>query len=157
MKAIMSADAPQKRGRGRPVKVWRDLGLDEVAVALGFAPEALERLLVRAPGCLPGMTCVDGVWSIAERDLLRFLGDKGALEQRATVKDVAAALKVSPSTVYSWLALVHPKTEKPLLPSHKVLGHVRIFARDVLALPAEWPSWAPPRPLSFFAREEDAA
>lgn len=146
-----------KRKRGRPAKVPRDLGLEDVARALCFAPEALERLLVRAPGCLPGMTRDDGVWGIAERDLLRFLGDKGALEQRATVRDVAESLQLSVHTVYAWLKMVNPATKKPLLPSHKVLGHLRIFARDVLALPSEWPEWAPARPLSFFAREEEAA
>jgi len=136
MKSMNVIPEAPKRKRGRPAKVPRDLGLDDVARALCFAPEALERLLERAPGCLPGMVCEAGVWSIAERDLLRFLGDKGALERRVTVKDVAESLQLSVHTVYAWLKMVHPVTRKALLPSHRVLGHLRIFARDVLALPS---------------------
>jgi hypothetical protein len=154
---IAVTDAGARRGRGRPVKVWRDLSLEEVARALGFAPAALERLLVAAPGCLPGAECVNGVWRVEERDLLRFLGDKGGLEQRVTVRDVAEALRVHKQTVYDWLALRDPRSGMALLPSHKVLGHIRIFARDVLALPAEWPLWAPARPSSFFCAAEEGS
>lgn len=146
---------PVKRRRGRPVKIARDLGLDEVAEALGFAPDALARLLSRAPGTLPGAECQDGVWTIPERALAAFIGSR-VLEPLVSVKDVAEALSISEQAVYGWLRLVGPNGVR-LLPHRKILGHVRILARDVAKLPSEWPAWAPARPVSFFSEEVEVS
>ena len=144
-----------KRRRGRPVKVARELSLPEVASVLRWSVEGLERLLRRVPGVLPGAECVSGKWVIPERAVCALLGSR-VIEQQLTVADVAESLRLEVQTIYGWLRLVGPQGER-LLPSHKVLGHVRIFARDLASLPTRWPAWAPARPVSFFSEEVDAA
>jgi len=151
----MSADALKspavtKRGRGRPANASRWLSLEDVAVITRCDVEALERLLGRAPGALPGAICEGGVWSVPERALRVVLGAAcGPLPQMVTVEDVAVSLRKDVKTVYGWLRM-RGADGRPLLPSRMVLGSVRIDVRDVLALPAVMPGAR----SSFFAERE---
>ena len=90
-----------------------------------------------------------------ERALRELLDAKtGPLPSFATVAEVAQALRLDRSTIYAWTALRGPDG-RALLPCREILGRKLIDIRDVLALPATWPSWAPRRPFLF--SEEDAA
>lgn len=141
--------APAKRRRGRPVKMpVVDLSLEEVGRMLRFSPEVLARMLQANDNVLPGAYLEGDEWRVPVRALRGLLQEK-VIEPRMTVKEVASALRMGRSTIYEWLELRGPHGEV-LLPSHMILGHVRVFVRDVLALPSEWPSWAPRRP-SFFS------
>jgi hypothetical protein len=149
-----------KRRRGRPVTIRPTITVESLARMLRLKPEALEALLVA--GLVPDarLDPVDG-WQIPESGVLAMARAQEeaatldrALAQRLTVQDVAQCLRVPKSTVYSWLRLRDPRTKKALLPSHKVLGHVRILAVDVAGLPERWPSWATRRPSLFFEKSE---
>jgi hypothetical protein len=110
----------------------------------------VERLLDRAPGCIPGAVRESTGWQVPERGLRVLLAAPcGPLPQMVTVGDVAASLRLSVKTVYAWLKMSRPDG-LPLLPSRRVLGSVLIEAKDVLNLPARMPG----PPSSFFAMRE---
>jgi len=148
-----AAHAPRSTGsakRGRPARRW--LTLAEVASVLSWSEDALERLLATAPGALPDAVLSSSGWEIPERALRELLDVKvGPLPAYATVAEVAQALRLDRKTVYAWTSLRGPDG-RALLPSREILGRKLIDTRDVLALPATWPAWAPRR--SFLFSEE---
>jgi hypothetical protein len=128
------------------------LTLAEVASVLAWSEDALERLLATAPGALPDAVLGSSGWEIPERALRELLDVKvGPLPAYATVAEVAQALRLDRKTVYAWTSLRGPDG-RALLPSREILGRKLIDTRDVLALPATWPAWAPRR--SFLFSEE---
>ena len=138
--------------RGRPARRW--LSLAEVATALAWTEDGLERLLDAVPAALPDAVKGDNGWEIPERALRELLEVKaGPLPSFATVADVADALRLDRKTIYAWTALRGPNG-RALLPAREILGRKLIDTRDVMALPATWPSWAPRR--SFLFSEEVA-
>ena len=147
MPAASSSPTHASAKRGRPARRW--LSLAEVAVALSWSEEALERLLTAAPGALPDAVQGANGWEIPERALRELLDVKaGPLPSYATVAEVAQALRLDRSTIYAWTSLRGPDG-RALLPCREILGRKLIDTRDVLALPATWPSWAPRRPFLF--------
>ncbi len=143
--------APAKRGR--PARRW--LSLAEVATALAWTDDGLERLLEAVPAALPDAVKGANGWEIPERALRELLNVKaGPLPSFATVAEVAQALRLDRSTIYAWTALRGPDG-RALLPCREILGRKLIDTRDVLALPATWPAWAPRR--SFLFSEEVAS
>lgn len=144
------AEIPTKRRRGRPCRSAGWLDAVQLAEVLRCEPEMIERLLDRAPGCIPGAIREAAGWQVPERGLRVLLAAPcGPLPQMVTVADVAASLRLSVKTVYAWLKMIKPDG-LPLLPSRRVLGSVLIDARDVLRLPDRMPG---PR-SSFFCRGE---
>jgi hypothetical protein len=136
--------------RGRPARRW--LSLAEVADALAWTEDGLGRLLDAVPAALPDAVKGANGWEIPERALRELLEVKaGPLPSFATVADVADALRLDRKTIYAWTSLRGPDG-RALLPAREILGRKLIDARDVLALPATWPSWAPRR--SFLFSEE---
>lgn len=145
---------PHSAKRGRPARRW--LSLAEVAKALAWSEEALGRLLATVPGALPDAVLGSNGWEIPERALRELLEVKsGPLPSFATVAEVAQALRVDRKTVYAWTSLRGPDG-RALLPAREILGRKLIDARDVLALPATWPSWAPGRRSFLFSEEVPA-
>ena len=139
-----------KRKRGRPCRSAGWLDAHQLGEVLRCEADIIERLLDRAPGCIPGAVRESSGWQVPERGLRVLLGAAcGPLPQMCTVGDVAASLRLSVKTVYAWLKLTRPDG-LPLLPSRRVLGSVLIDARDVLALPARMPG----PPSSFFSQRE---
>lgn len=120
---------------------------------LGWDAESLGRLLLRAPGVLPGAElCDDGEWSIPESAIRAVLGvASGPLPAMCSVKEAAAFMGKSVSRVSRLLRAVCPTTGKSLLVWREVLGSIRIDVRSVLALPTRLPGWAAP---SFFSAED---
>jgi hypothetical protein len=154
MTATATAPAPPtKRRRGRPAKVRHDLTLAQLATVLRIREAYLERLLEEQPKMLPGAERGPDGWTVPQMAVLKLLVDKTPLEMalapRASITELAAVLRLSLSTVYSWTQLRNPETGAPLLPTHRILGHVRVYLADVAQLPETWPSWAPSRPAFF--------
>ena len=148
-----TSEQPTKRRRGRPCRAAAWLDADQLGEVLRCEPDLIERLLDRAPGCIPGAVREASGWQVPERGLRVLLAAPcGPLPQMVTVGDVAASLRLSVKTVYAWLKLTRPDG-LPLLPSRRVLGAVLIDARDVMALPARMPG----PPSSFFAKREAVA
>jgi hypothetical protein len=140
--------------RGRPTRKW--LSLAEVATALAWTEDGLERLLNTVPRALPAAVKGANGWEIPERALRELLEAKsGPLPSFATVADVADALRLDRKTIYAWTSLRGPDG-RALLPAREILGRKLIDAKDVLALPATWPSWAPGRRSFLFSEEVDS-
>ena len=136
--------------RGRPARRW--LSLAEVAEALAWTEDGLGRLLDAVPAALPDAVKGANGWEIPERALRELLEVKaGPLPSYATVADVADALRLDRKTIYGWTSLRGPDG-RALLPAREILGRKLIDTRDVMALPATWPAWAPRR--SFLFSEE---
>lgn len=149
---MSSPDAPTKRRRGRPPLA--SLSLDEVAELLAWPAEALERVLLRCPGVLPGAEQGPSGWKVPERALRELLGARtGPLPPMASIADVAGFTGRSERQVYRMIHLRNPQTGKALLPARRILGEYRVAVADVLQLPAVYPDWAPsrPPPPSFFS------
>jgi hypothetical protein len=130
------------------------MSLDEVADALAWPVQALERVLSKSPDVLPGATKGCAGWEIPERALRDLLGARtGPLPPMASVQEVAAYLGRSVRQVYRLLSLRDPKTQHPLLPAKRILGELRVEVAEVFKLPAAYPDWAPSRPPSpsFFS------
>ena len=144
---------PPKRRRGRPCRSAGWLDARQLGEVLRCEPDLIERLLDRAPGCIPGAVREASGWQVPERGLRVLLAAPcGPLPQMVTVAEVAASLRISDKSVYRWLKVTLPDG-LPLLPSRRVLGSVLIDARDVLNLPARMPG----PPSSFFAVREAVA
>jgi len=149
----MNSETPTKRKRGRPSRAAAWLDAHQLGEVLRCEPEMIERLLDRAPGCIPGAVREPSGWMVPERGLRVLLAAPcGPLPQMVTVGDVAASLRISDKSVYRWLKMMRPDG-LPLLPSRRVLGSVLIEAKDVLALPARLPG----PPSSFFSQREAVA
>jgi hypothetical protein len=146
----MISETPPKRRRGRPCRAAAWLDAVQLGELLRCEADFVERLLDRAPGCIPGAVRESTGWQVPERGLRVLLAAPcGPLPQMVTVGDVAASLRLSVKTVYAWLKMSRPDG-LPLLPSRRVLGSVLIEAKDVLNLPARMPG----PPSSFFAMRE---
>ena len=133
------------RPRGRPALCWWSLA--EVANELDhplLTVEVLHTLLDTLPGAMPGSERheVHG-WIVPSTTVRALKSPRKGVEliQEATIEEVCAAMRKSPSVVQRWCTEKGPDG-KTRVRARKVDGQWLIDVKSLYELPAKCPAWA---------------